>query len=1685
MPLCILAAEMASMSRAGTGELEFLLKQSRFISILVGITLLWLAPVSLGSILGAWALTGDGTGTSEETDKVTVGDFVGGAGINAITYGTSGGYANLWTTNAALDAADYFEVSIAPQTGYGLVITGIDYSERRSGTGIREFQVRVSTNNFASHVVLATEAVPDNDSERTYSITDLGLSVAEGQMFRLRFYGYLAEAGTGNWRINDNSLMIFGTAVPTSGPPVIGFTPSSSSQQVQVSNTLTLAVSIPSSGAGMQSWSLTPAYSGSANLINGIFTFTPANSDSNNDFTLSVVGTNSVGSSTGSVTITVTAVAPVITLSPASSYDILATQTQNIVVVVAPDGSGIQSWSLLPSNYAGSATLVDTNFTFTTAHTDGPRNYALSVTATNVFGTTTSTAEIVVSGPPVPVITFRPSGPCDIMATRTQKVGIAVSPAGSGISGWNLLPGDYAGSATLLGTNFAFATAAQDADKTYTFSLIATNATGVSTGMVAISVWGDYIWATNADNTITIKNYIGPGGNITIPDAINGLSVVNIASNAFRTNSGLTSVSIPNNITNIGGWAFYSCRRLTNALIGNGVVDIGSYAFSSCTSLTSVVLGNSIANIGDSAFQSCTSLADVAIPDSVTNLGNSAFYSCSNLTSATIGNRISIIGTNAFRSCRNLSSIVFNTSVSSIKQTAFHGCASLTSVTIPDSVTSIGSWAFFSCSSLTNVAIGSGVTNIGLEVFISASLAEITVDASNPAFRSTNGVLFSKNIADLIQCPGGKVGSYSVPANVTNVGISAFYGCSGLTNIVIPDSVVGIGAKAFSGCNNLFDISVPDAVTEIRMNTFSNCTSLASATIGSSVTNIEAHAFINCLSLKNISIPIKAIGGIDLTGCTGTVNCVFYTNNADSVTVVFIDSPNSYPDNWRVAIPDHVNGRPVVEIGTGGTVFPRPGLSDLLLPESVTKINSRAFSCCTALTNLVIPTNVTYIGADAFNNCAALARIAIPDGVRNIEYATFSGCTNLIVAMIGNGVSNIEYNAFAECSHLERIYFRGDAPNLHSAGVFNGADNVTVRRWSGAVGWPEVPGPWGGRSTSLWSQPHEFGYTYNLPATNAVTISAYTGPGDWVEIPSSISGRVVKGIGLGAFSGSPGVSRIEIPASVERIDANAFSGCVNLIEIEIPAGVACIGGEAFSGCRNMVEARILNGVTNIGDRAFEGCTNLARVYFRGDAPDLRGTDVFNGADRATIYHWSGAEDWPEVPNPWGGRPTSLWSLPQEFHGMNENGDCVITNYSGPGGWVEIPPVLEGRLVTGIDSNAFYANPRLTRVIIPYSVTHLGTQEFLACGNLVEIGVCDGNSEYGSADGVLFDATLTRLILYPAGKTGGYIVPDGVLNIESNAFIDCRRLTEVTLPGSATEIGSYSFARCFGLTNVTIRAGVSRFGNYVFAWCTNLVSFYCHGHADWPSPYWPGEFVFGGCTNATIYRLAGARGWEDLMTGWTIYDPSIEDWQPNADFLVALNSWDASTLAITSYIGSGNDAVIPAYILGKRVTEIETAAFNAADNLSTITIPSSVTNIWGSAFIWGYGLTSIYFHGDAPNADGDVFDGAIPTDLTVYYRPGTAGWPEVPSLWPEGLYGRATAHWLPKVMPEGFGVQAGQYGFNVGWAEGQTVVVEACTNLADPVWVPLETNTIAGDAFHFSDSLWTNYPGRFYRIRHLP
>ena len=154
-----------------------------------------------------------------------------------------------------------------------------------------------------------------------------------------------------------------------------------------------------------------------------------------------------------------------------------------------------------------------------------------------------------------------------------------------------------------------------------------------------------------------------------------------------------------------------------------------------------------------------------------------------------------------------------------------------------------------------------------------------------------------------------------------------------------------------------------------------------------------------------------------------------------------------------------------------------------------------------------------------------------------------------------------------------------------------------------------------------------------------------------------------------------------------------------------------------------------------------------------------------------------------------------------------------------------------------------------------------------------------------------------------------------------------------------------------------------------------------------------------------------------------------------------------------------------------VTNIGESAFAWCMSLTSVAIPSSVTSIGDGAFANCTSLTSVYFNGNAPTASPDAFSGD--NYLDVYYLLGTTGWGPF-------LADRPTQLWNPQ--PAAVGVRTGQFGFTINGTVGLVVVVEACTNLANPTWYPLQTNTLTGASFYLSDLQWTNYPARFYRIR---
>ena len=159
-----------------------------------------------------------------------------------------------------------------------------------------------------------------------------------------------------------------------------------------------------------------------------------------------------------------------------------------------------------------------------------------------------------------------------------------------------------------------------------------------------------------------------------------------------------------------------------------------------------------------------------------------------------------------------------------------------------------------------------------------------------------------------------------------------------------------------------------------------------------------------------------------------------------------------------------------------------------------------------------------------------------------------------------------------------------------------------------------------------------------------------------------------------------------------------------------------------------------------------------------------------------------------------------------------------------------------------------------------------------------------------------------------------------------------------------------------------------------------------------------------------------------------------------------------------------------------VTSIGYGAFDNCSSLISATIPNSLTNLGDFDFESCGSLTSVYFQGNAPTASSVVFryDNNNPT---IYYLPGTTGWGST-------FAGRPTVLWNPQVQTHdgSFGVHSNNFGFTITGTANIPIAVEGCTNLASASWTPLQTCTLTNGSIYFSDSQWTTYPGRFYRIR---
>ena len=149
-------------------------------------------------------------------------------------------------------------------------------------------------------------------------------------------------------------------------------------------------------------------------------------------------------------------------------------------------------------------------------------------------------------------------------------------------------------------------------------------------------------------------------------------------------------------------------------------------------------------------------------------------------------------------------------------------------------------------------------------------------------------------------------------------------------------------------------------------------------------------------------------------------------------------------------------------------------------------------------------------------------------------------------------------------------------------------------------------------------------------------------------------------------------------------------------------------------------------------------------------------------------------------------------------------------------------------VIDIGSGAFNYCKSLKDVTIPSSVTYIGGNIFSSCSNLLSINVSENNTNYSSIDGVLFNKEKTEILAYPAGKSGAYVIPNTVKNINHGTFDDCNKITSIEIPNSVISIGDFAFSNCKNLTSVIIPSSVTSIGSFYTNFSTVLTIYGCSG-----------------------------------------------------------------------------------------------------------------------------------------------------------------------------------------------------------------------------------------------------------------
>lgn len=344
------------------------------------------------------------------------------------------------------------------------------------------------------------------------------------------------------------------------------------------------------------------------------------------------------------------------------------------------------------------------------------------------------------------------------------------------------------------------------------------------------------------DNQVTITGCAkNTTGKVVIPDTIEGCPVTTIGEQAFRSQSYITEIVLPDSVKTIEEKAFFCCRSMTAIRLPSGLTVMNDYVLADCSSLTSLHIPASVKQIVRFALYDCPNISTLTVES-----GNKTFYSTGNCLIRTADKAVVFANTH--------STIPTDGSVTTLAKYAFLALPDLVNVSIPRGITTVESGAISSCDNLVSIHLSDTVTSYASQASSNSqadNLSTLTVDPKNPVYHSSGNCIIQTQTKTLVQgCKNSKI---PTDGSITAIGTGAFTGAKNLTAIAIPEGVTAIGSYPFSYCSDLVSVSLPSTLQTVGEKAF-NATGLTEIIFPSSVTTIGRYCLDQCKSLKTVTI---------------------------------------------------------------------------------------------------------------------------------------------------------------------------------------------------------------------------------------------------------------------------------------------------------------------------------------------------------------------------------------------------------------------------------------------------------------------------------------------------------------------------------------------------------------------------------------------------------------------------------------------------------------------------------------------------------------------------------------------------------------------------------------------------------------------------------------------------------------